>query len=341
MKAAYIGILTPGSTSRMRATVLRELTPGWDWKWVDTDVPMNRAHRVWQTAAFRFNSGPAVSRINDLVLDEIANSSLDVAWVDKAVFLRPSTLQSVRRAARRLIHFTPDTAFHANRSRHFESTLPLFDVVVTTKSFELDEYRRRIPDDRICLVTQGFDPKVHFPRAVPGEKIREASFVGLAEPDRERVVASLLENGVAVRLAGHGWRSFLGKWGTHPQLTFAGANVFGDDYAELLSRSWVGLGLLSKRFPERHTTRTFEIPACGSILATQATNETRKFFSEEEAMFFEDETSLARTLAKMFAELSDDELARVAAAGRQRVLSDRRDYPSILGRILSHPAISS
>ena len=341
MKASYIGILTPGSTSRMRAEVLRDLTPGWAWTWVDTDIPMRQQSRLWRTAAFRFNSGRAVREINALVQSEIADRTLDMVWVDKAVFLRQSTVRVLRRAAGRLVHFTPDTAFHANRSRHFEKTLPMFDLVVTTKSFEVDEYRTRIPDSRIVLVTQGFDPKLHYPRFRPAEKIREASFAGLAEPDREQVVAALLDHGVPVRLAGEGWSRFLQRWGTHPKLAFAGAAVFGDDYARLLSGSWVGLGLLSKRFPELHTTRTFEIPACESILATESTKETKSFFAQDEALFFHDGAALARRLSDLFSKSSEADLARMAIAGRDRVLNDCRDYPSILKEVLAHAAISA
>ena len=47
-----------------------------------------------------------------------------------------------------------------------------------------------------------------------------------------------------------------------------------------LGANAVGLGLLSKRFPERHTTRTFEIPACGALLATERTADTTRFFDE-------------------------------------------------------------
>jgi hypothetical protein len=234
-----------------------------------------------------------------------------------------------------MVHFTPDTAFHANRSRHFEKTMDSFDLLVTTKSFELDEYGKRVSGDRIHLTTQGYDPAVHFPRHTHGDRTRSAAFAGLAEPDRELCVATLLGRDIPVRLAGRGWETFLKRWASHPQLTFAGADVFGDDYAGFLSSSWVCLGLLSKRFPELHTTRTFEIPACGGILATESTTETRKFFADSEAIFFDDYPDLADKLSRHLAESSDDHLAEIASAGTQRVTSDGRDYPTILRNVLA------
>jgi hypothetical protein len=339
MNAVYIGILQPGSTSRMRADCLRRLTPDWDWEWVDTEPPMRESARPWRTVAFRYQLGKAVDRINSLVLDRIGDTRRDIVWVDKGVFLETSILRTVRRLARRLVHFTPDTAFHENKSRHFEGSIGLYDLAVTTKSFEVSEYHRRVGPEKTLLTTQGYDAEVHYPRAGDEERRREAVFIGLAEPARERCVATLLEAGIQVRLAGIGWGRFLRRWREDPHLAFEGEEIFGDAYAKLLSASWVGLGLLSKHFPEMHTTRTFEIPACGAVLATEATLDTKRFFGDSEALFFDDYADLAIKLDRLFSSNEKESLTGMAKAGRRRVLDDRRDYTSILANILEDPRI--
>jgi spore maturation protein CgeB len=340
MNAVYIGILEPGSTSRMRAESLRKLTPSLNWEWVDTEPPMRESARPWRTLAFRYQLGKAVDRINSLIVGRIGNTRRDLVWVDKGVFLRPSTLRSVRRLTRRLVHFTPDTAFHANKSRHFESSIGLYDLAVTTKSFEVSEYHRRVGPEKTLLTTQGYDAEVHFPRAGDEKRRREAVFVGLAEPDRERCVGTLLEAGIRVRLAGKGWGRFLRRWREHPHLAFEGEEIFEDAYANLLSTCWVGLGLLSKRFPEMHTTRTFEIPACGAVLATEATLETKRFFRDNEALFFDDYADLAIKLDRLLSAKETGSLSEMATAGRRRAVADHRDYASILATILGDPRLA-
>lgn len=334
MRAVYIGILTPGSTSRMRAETLRKLTPSYEWEWIDTDPPMNESARVWKTLAFRMGTGKAVTRINRLVTSRMGATRCDLVWIDKGVFLHRSTIQSVRRLTRKLVHFTPDAAFHMNGSRHFESSLGDFDLAITTKSFELSEYFRRIGAERTLLTTQAYDTEVHYPRSGDEYRRREAVFVGLAEPDREKCVAMLLDGGVPVRLAGIGWTKFLRRWGANSLLTFESEAVFGAEYARLLSESWIGLGLLSQRFPELHTTRTFEIPACGAVLATPRTIETNAFFGENEALFFDDYADLATKVSALLSSENTVRLSEMAAAGRRRVQSDCRDYSSILASIL-------
>lgn len=340
MKAAYIGILSPGSTSRMRAEALGGLTPGARWTWIDTDAPFLKSSRVWRSAAYRTKRGPAVERINQAVRDAIAEELFDLVWLDKAVFLDERTMNSVRSRTHRMVHFTPDSAFYANRSAHFEASMPLYDLLVTTKSFELENYHVRVPPASVMLTTQGYDPALHFPRNDFQDRKREAVFIGFAEPDRERCIAALLEGGVPVRLGGIGWKRFVRKWKGRGGLRFEGEEIFGDAYAAFYSRAWIGLGLLSKRIPELHTTRTFEIPACGAILATERTADTSTMFTDGEALFFEDYNELAKLASSLLQSDDLSSLERIAIAGTHRVTSDRRDYPGILAGVLSNPRLA-
>lgn len=333
MRAAYIGILTPGTTSRMRAERLRGLVPGAEWQWMDTDPPLRRCARLWRSLAFRTKWGPAISAVNQAVRAALSPTAYDLVWVDKGVFLTAETMAVVRGRSRKLVHFTPDTSFLGNRSRHFEQSLGLYDLVVTTKSFEVGEYQRRGVGERLCCLTQGYDPSVHWPRCPEQPRRRELAFIGLAEPDREACLALLLDKGLSVRLGGQGWKRFLQRYEGCAHLHFAGERVFGEAYAEVYSRAWIGLGLLSKRFPELHTTRTFEIPACGAILATEGNGETKQFFTGDEALFFDDYHELATIAAGRLAG-PEDALDRVASAGYRKVMSSGRDYDSLLRSVL-------
>lgn len=337
MKASYVGILTEGATSRMRAEVLKALTPDWDWTWVDTHPPYQQAPRWAKTLSFRLKAGPVISQTNSLVRRELA-SSCDLVWVDKAANLSVATTQHLRRYAGKLIHFTPDTAFHTNRSRSFNRSLEYYDWAITTKSFEATEYYRWLPAEKLIQTTQGYNAELHLPRHQPSEKQAEAVFIGLCEPDRERCLDALLNADIPIRLAGVGWERFVQKHASNSNLRYEGRSVFGEDYANMLSGAWVGLGLLSKVFPELHTTRTFEIPACGSVLATEINNETSSYFAQNEALFFTDYNELADQLTELLSQ--SDRLAKIAAAGLKRVKTDRRDYRSILEDLLTKTGFS-
>jgi spore maturation protein CgeB len=322
----------------MRAERLRVITPGWRWDWVDTDAPMRSSARLWRTLAFRTKRGKAVERINAAVGNAAGSERYDLAWVDKGVFLNVRTMGRLRSLAKRTVHFTPDTAFHANRSRHFEAAMDHYDLLVTTKSFELGDYERHGAGGRLMLTTQGYDATLHRPAEDASPRRREVVFVGLAEPDRERCLGLLLDRGIPVRLGGRGWGRFRRRYRGCPHLAFEGEDVFGEDYASVLRGSWIGVGMLSKRFPELHTTRTFEIPACGTILATEENSETSSYFRPDEVLFFNDYESLAGSAIDLFCQ-PEESLSQMAQAGRARVSSDGRDYDSILTNILDDPRL--
>lgn len=332
-KCLFIGIRTTGTTSCLRSQALQRAIPEANWQFIDTDVPFHSALRISRSLAFRLRFGPAVGAINQYVKDRLATERYDLIWVDKGVCLWPSVVRTLRSRATRLVYYTPDTSFLNNHSRFFNQTIGLYDRVVTTKSLELDEYSRRMDRSRLLLLTQTYDRHLHFSRYEFEQKRPEAVLIGLCEPDREECVKRLLDAEINVRIGGKGWESFLRRHQRSLFLHFEGDAVFGDHYAEVLGRASVGLGLLTRRFPELHTTRTFEIPACGTLLATLDNKEVRGFFGPDEALFFRSYQELARSVAQLLANPS--ELRRITEAGHRRVTSGPFDNDSMVARVLS------
>ena len=202
MKALYVGILTEGTTSRMRADTLRRLLPNTDWTMVDTDAKFRDAHRILKTLAFRLRYGPLVKYVNRQIAEQVDNIQYDLIWVDKGVYLWRKTVARLRQLTKRLVHFTPDTAFYANQSRHFNATVPLYDLLVTTKSFEVDKYLQRLDKKQLMVTTQAYDASIHKSPGSAFEKRRAVVFIGLNEPYREKCMDILLTSGIPIRLGG-------------------------------------------------------------------------------------------------------------------------------------------
>jgi spore maturation protein CgeB len=278
--------------------------------------------------------GPAVAAVNRHLLARLAElpDAFDLIWVDKAVFLREGTVERLRERTKTMVHYTPDTAFFGNRSRHYLRSGRLYDLHITTKSFELAAYRKQFPENSVLLTSQGYQEGVHRSLVPFEEKDDAVAFVGLAEPSRFEIIDALLNAGVPVKLAGKGWRTFVRDRGAHRSLRFVGEILSGDDYVRFISSSRFALGLLSKRFPELHTTRTFEIPACGTALLTERNEETSGFFTNEEAIFYEGTSDLVRKIIALREER--DTLQAISEAGRKRVIADGRSYDRLLGDIL-------
>lgn len=326
MKLLYIGQFTPGTTSRMRGETLRSVLQPEQFDVADIHQPFFSTSRLFRSLGFRFKKGPLIRNINRYVM---AHSGLhyDLIWVDKGIFLTPATMKQLRQRADRLVHYTPDTAFYENRSTHFFHSLPLFDYVITTKSFDLERYTEFVSADKLLFVPQGFDKTLHYSRNRFEEKEPYVAFIGLNEPSREQVVTALLQNGIPVRLAGKGWQRYVAN-NRLEGLEFLGESLVSEAYVTVISEAMFGLGLLSKRFPELHTTRTFEIPACGTALLTERNAETARYYTDDEVIFYETPSDLVEKIRYYLSNPS--ELKALTLRGYQKVHAQGFDYQSQL-----------
>jgi spore maturation protein CgeB len=134
-----------------------------------------------------------------------------------------------------------------------------------------------------------------------------------------------VDNGISVALAGIKWKSFVNK-NTNKNLFYFGVHVAGDEYSKLISESRLGLGLLSKWIPEKHTTRTFEIPACKTCLVTEANDEIDNFFSNSECLKFIDLIDCLKKVQSIL--MAPEKIKEISQLGFNRVINDRRDYES-------------
>jgi spore maturation protein CgeB len=336
VKVAYVGQYEQGSTSRMRGEYLRKILSADVYHVADISIPIQKTNRFFRSAGWRFYKGPLVGNINKFCRETITGQSrYDLVWVDKGVFIEPSLLKQWKNSAAQVIHYTPDTAFTYNRSPLFFKGLHYYDFCVTTKSFEIESYKTHGAKE-VIFCTQGFDPAIHQPGVANAEK-KGIAFVGLNEPYREQVISSLADAGYPVKIAGAGWEAFANKNRHKKNIGYAGKFLSGSHYAAFYSGSLLGLGLLSKKFPELHTTRHFEIPACGTALLTEKNAELSQFFNDDEVIFY---SGIKDLVEKAGAALADHRyLSGVAAKGYKKVTGGGYDYENILRTILKKTGI--
>ena len=332
MKITYIAPFSPGCTGRMRGECLLRNFPSAEFTVIDTAVPLQDTSRLWRSIGWRFQVGPMISGLNEYIRRRIPAKTQELIWVDKAVFLTPELTRLLRDRAKLLVHYTPDMAFCANRSALFYRSAHYYDYLITTKTCEANDYRRLVDAGKtqIIMTTQGFQAQLHRP-VVPFERKKGVVFIGLHEPSRELVLDRLLAGGVPLLLAGVGWESFVRRHRL-PHLDYRGRSLFGDSYVEAVSGGMFAWGALSKRFPERHTTRTFEISACGTALITERNEEISVFFGEKEAIFY---SSVGEMIEKIFYyQAHPDELRQLTVRGNAAVHARALDYDSIISGLL-------
>jgi len=266
---------------------------------------------------------------NAAIRERVREERYDILWVDKGRTILPSTLRAVREAGRDtfFLAYSPDDMMNPrNQSRAWRGCVPLYDMHVTTKSYNIDELRT-IGAKRVFFVDNGFDPETHRPLELTDEERRrwgaDVSFTGSFERDRFERMLALARSGVTVVIQGPQWEPYRD---VHERLVVRPGELIGDDYVRAICATRINLCFLRKVNRDLQTTRTMEIPACGGFMLGERTREHLALFEEgKEAEFFESEEEL---LAKVRYYLDHEEdRRRIAAAGRERCL--RSGYSNI------------
>lgn len=309
----YVGENLHGTTSRYRRTLLDELY-GTKSVVLDFNTFLPKL-RLFKSIFWRLQHLLRLRPFERALNKELGGVKYDLVWIDKGLFMKSNMIVALRNHSEKLVFYTPDCFFHKNRVPAIRKQLHEFDIVVTTKSFEVTEFEKYISPSRLVLTSQGYSKvdQIIFRE----DRDHDVLFIGKYEAHREMVIKHLAKGGFRIAVGGAGWRNRSQTMNTH-RVTFLGDDFRGSEYHELLSKSKICLGLLSKEFPELHTTRTFEIPYLGSVLATERNIETLNFFDESQVLFY---STLDELMMKMHRVLENGCWRDMAKAGQKRVLN--------------------
>lgn len=338
-KVLYIGQYTEGTTSKMRADIIKKILDPTVFDIVDTHIPFFQTNRIFRSFGFRYKVGPLIKRTNVFIAQRIKNIKYDLIWVDKGVYIKKETTLMLRSKTDKLVHFTPDPAFTFHKSNHFNNSLKYYDFVITTKSFEKTQYESIIDKEKLLFATQGYDKSIHKPHHDFEEKKNGVVFIGHFEIYRASILQALIDNGIEVAVAGIKWNHFAKKNKEKNNFKYLGNSINGEDYAYTISKYMYSIGFLSKWIPELHTTRTFEIPACGTMLITEKNQETMRFFSDEEVIYYKTAADIIKQINFLNSNFEKLKLKREKAL--KKISQGEFDYRQIMERLLIHMNLHS
>lgn len=304
-----------------------------------------RAKSFFSRVQDRYLFGPALERLNRDLVDAVRSSAPDAVLVYRGSHVFPRTLREIRRLcpAAVLVGYNNDDPFSPTAPRwmwrHFVRGLPHYDLALAYRHRNLREFSAA-GARRVELLRSWFIPERHRPvelSALERERFgADVVFVGHYEPDgRLQCLEEVVRHGWKLRLFGH-------DYGWHPVLrtspTLRGfmpvENAWGADYNKALCGAKVALCFLSKLNRDTYTRRCFEIPASGTLMLAEYTDDLAQLFKPgEEADFFRAPAELVEKL-RYYLE-NDEARKRVARAGRQRVIADGHDVVSRMRQLTS------
>lgn len=324
MKLVVIGETNHGSRTLQRVRALRTLghavevvstTPeGWKYETQPT---------LFQRLRYRLRLPADATAANARLAD--ASLGADVVILDNARAIRPRVLSEIksRTPSPRLLWYSEDDMMNSiHRSRGIERSIGLFDLWVTTKSFNAKPSEMpSLGARRVLFTDNAFDPLDHAPIQLEPDDCEcwgaDVSFVGTFERPRARSLAALARAGIRVRVWGNGWKNMAGKL---DGLRIENRPVYGDDYRRVVAASAINLCFLRHGNRDLQTCRSVEIPAMGGFMLHEASSEiTRLFTPGVEAVYFRTDSELLSECQNWLVNSSGRE--KIALAGQARAMS--------------------
>jgi len=295
-------------------------------------------HRL-RSRMFRFGVPIGLPDLADLaarLFEATAKRPYDVLWLERAMSLDPAVLSLLceRYPKMLIVGFSADDmAGRHNQSKQFLRSLQLYDLYLTTKSYNCPELQA-LGCPEVRFIGNGFDPET-FKRLPVSERDElrlggDVGFIGTYERERAEMLQFLATQGISIRVWGSSWQRMRKP---HANLRIEYKALNGDDFAKACRAFKINIGFLRKLNRDLQTTRSVEIPACGGFMLAERTSEHLTMFQEgEEAEFFDSSQEL---LSKCRAYLADGRSRQtIADRGYQRCLRDGYSNEARLATIL-------
>ena len=319
----FAGDLSSYSTGAGLVAGFRAL--GWDVAEASMLEPMIRSTLPSLRIAARILAPVSARSYNRQILDMAERTGARVMLTVKGIAIAPETIRTLRRRGVLTVNFYPDYKFeyHGFDEAMFDD----YDLVVTTKSFQVDYLRQRLGNDRVAMVHHGYVSEVHRRRGSPGVPPRylwDVGYIGNASPAKLAWLepAARALGGRSMIVVGNDWAQLAAGTPLAPYVF--GAPLVGDQFARAIEHTRINIAVHhggggAQGWADLVSTRSFEIPACGGFMLHIDNPEIRSLYDPGREMdVFADPDGLR---AKVEHYLSHDaERRAIADAGHARAV---------------------
>jgi len=336
LRLLFVGPLSKGSTTRQRMLCFKQL--GHHVTDVDTSsLPLPEILSLLSRISCRLGFYWDLSDANKLILENIHKNNFDLIWIEKGLTIKPDTLKKIKSAqpSVKLVAFSPDNMLmKGNQSLCYLRGISLYDWHITTKSFNVLELKS-LGAHNVYFTVKSFDSNAYHPINLTEEEKKywgsDVAFLGGYEKHRYEMMLALAKMGIVITIWGPGWKRCVSE---HPNLIVKPGWVQAEDAAKVFCATKINLHFLRKVAHDLQTARSVEIPACGTFMLAERTQEHRGLFDEgTEAEFFD---GIEELLSKIKYYLGQSEQrTAIATAGYQRCLKSGYSYHDKLPEILT------
>jgi len=290
-------------------------------------------HSLWHRIQARYHVGPTVWKIEKRLLHRAAAFQPEIVWFYNVHLISPSVVRAMKQALPKAVfaQYANDNPFSTSARpglwRHFLASMPLFDVHFSFRLNNIADYQQH-GAKMVHLLRSYFIPEVDYPvpqHEIPDRFQCDVVFAGHYEDDgRVEMLEAICDAGFKLNLFGGGWNAALSKLRTDSPLRgkYPISPATESDYRYAICGAKVALCFLSTLNRDTYTTRNFQIPAMGTAMLSQYTEDLSGLYEEDrEAVFFRNQLTLIEKLGRLLGdepwrrEVADAGHAKVYAAG--------------------------
>lgn len=283
----------------------------------------NKIKSIYYRLQNKYILGPAVNKINRDLIEQVNLFKPDLIFIYRGTHIHPSTLKEIKKnTSSRVFGYNNDDPFSPRYPkyfwRHFINSVPLYDHLFCYREHNINEFSQ-LGNTNASLLRSYYTHERNFKLDNINKKY-DVIFIGHFEDDgRDSCMLDLLENNYIVKLFGTGWE----KSKLYQEIVRLNGEISPvyDDYNLVLNQSKVALVFLSKLNRDTYTRRCFEIPATGTMMLSEFTEDLASLYEPGvEADFFKSKDELIK---KVEYYMSNPELAlNIGESGRRRLISD-------------------
>ena len=302
-------------------------------------IPLKAAEIIYKKFQNKYLMGPLIHKINQDFMNMARILQPDFIFIYRGTHILFSSLQKVKQTMPNivLVGYNNDDPFSNDYPkyiwRHFITSIPVYDLVLAYRKNNIKDLKKA-GARHVDLLKPWYIPERNHPLDLSDEEMKrygcDVIFIGHYEEDgRKQSLEKIVRKGFNLKLYGPGFIKWDYAIRNSPELSsFIPLQlVWGEEYNKAINGAKVALCFLSKLNRDTYTRRCFEIPASGTMLLSEYTEDLADMFREGvEADFFRSEEELIDKLRKY---VDNDSLRkRIASAGRQRIVADGHDVYS-------------
>lgn len=301
----------------------------------------NKLVKILLKAQNKFLIGSVINKINKDLLRQAVVFYPKIIFIYRGTHIKSNAIQKLKKALPEctLFGYNNDDPFSKGHPpwlwRQFLSAVPYYDIMFAYRKHNIDEFYT-VGAKQVELLMPWFIPEKDKPIETGSVDFKyDVVFVGHYEDDgRLEYLEEICKSGYNLGLFGppNEWDHLLKESKELKHLSPVRL-VWNDEYNKVICSAKIALCFFSKLNRDTYTRRCFEIPAIGTMLLSEYSDDLASIYKAGiEADFFKNKDEMIQKIGRY----SSDEVLRntVALNGNQRVINDGHDIQARMLRVL-------